>query len=41
MVVIAIPNPSYPPDADALDQADVVIRSLNELTPGLVASVST
>ena len=41
MRVIAIPNPSYPPDADALAQADVVIRSLNELTPALVASVST
>lgn len=38
MRVIAIPNPSYPPDADALAQADVVIRSLDELTPELVAS---
>ena len=36
--VIAIPNASYPPDADALSQADVVIRSLDELTPELVAS---
>jgi len=36
--VVAIPNPSYPPDADALAQADVVIRSLDELTPELVAS---
>jgi HAD superfamily hydrolase (TIGR01509 family) len=41
MRVVAIPNPSYPPDADALAQADVVIRSLNELTPELVASVYT
>jgi HAD superfamily hydrolase (TIGR01509 family) len=40
MVVVAIPNPAYPPDADALAQADVVIRSLEELTPELLASES-
>jgi HAD superfamily hydrolase (TIGR01509 family) len=40
MHVIAIPNASYPPDAEALAQADVVIRSLDELTPELVASGS-
>jgi len=40
MRVVAIPNPSYPPDADALAQADVVIQSLAELTPVLVASGS-
>jgi HAD superfamily hydrolase (TIGR01509 family) len=34
--VIAFPNPSYPPDEASLAQADVVIRSLDELTPGLV-----
>jgi beta-phosphoglucomutase-like phosphatase (HAD superfamily) len=38
MRVVAIPNPSYPPDEDALGQADVVIRSLDELTPELIAS---
>lgn len=38
MRVVAIPNPGYPPDADALAQADVVIRSLGELTPELVAA---
>ncbi|MGZ8717397.1 MAG: HAD family hydrolase [Gaiellaceae bacterium] len=38
MRVVAIPNPSYPPDTDALAQADVVIRSLDELTPELIAS---
>jgi HAD superfamily hydrolase (TIGR01509 family) len=32
MRVVAIPNRSYPPDEDALEQADVVIRSLDELT---------
>jgi len=36
MRVIAFPNPSYPPDEDALAQADVIIRSLDELTPQLV-----
>jgi HAD superfamily hydrolase (TIGR01509 family) len=40
MRVVAIPNPSYPPDAEALAQADVVIRSLDELTPELIASGS-
>jgi HAD superfamily hydrolase (TIGR01509 family) len=40
MRVVAIPNPSYPPDPEALAQADVVIRSLNELTPELIASGS-
>jgi HAD superfamily hydrolase (TIGR01509 family) len=38
MRVIALPNPSYPPDEEALAQADVVIRSLDELTPELVDS---
>jgi HAD superfamily hydrolase (TIGR01509 family) len=40
MLVVAIPNPTYPPDAEALAQADVVIRSLDELTPELLASES-
>jgi len=40
MWVVAIPNPSYPPDGEALAQADVVIGSLGELTPELVASGS-
>jgi HAD superfamily hydrolase (TIGR01509 family) len=38
MHVIAFPNPSYPPDEEALAQADVIIRSLEELTPELVDS---
>jgi hypothetical protein len=38
MRVIAYPNRTYPPDEDALEQADVVIRSLDELTPELVES---
>jgi HAD superfamily hydrolase (TIGR01509 family) len=40
MLVIAIPNPSFPPDEKALAHADVVIRSLDELTPELIASGS-
>jgi HAD superfamily hydrolase (TIGR01509 family) len=36
MRVIAIPNPAYPPDEDSLTQADVTIRSLDELTPELI-----
>jgi HAD superfamily hydrolase (TIGR01509 family) len=36
MRVIAIPNPSYPPDAESLALADVTIRSLDELTPELI-----
>jgi HAD superfamily hydrolase (TIGR01509 family) len=37
MRVIAIPNPSYPPDAEALALADVVLGTLEELTPEAVA----
>jgi HAD superfamily hydrolase (TIGR01509 family) len=33
MRVLAIPNPTYPPDEESLAQADVVLRSLAELTP--------
>jgi HAD superfamily hydrolase (TIGR01509 family) len=40
MFVIAFPNPTYPPDEESLAQADVVIRSLDELTPELIASGS-
>jgi HAD superfamily hydrolase (TIGR01509 family) len=36
MRVVAIPNPSYPPDAAALAEADVVLRSVAELTPAVV-----
>jgi HAD superfamily hydrolase (TIGR01509 family) len=32
MRVVAIPNAAYPPDAEALEQADAVVRSLDELT---------
>jgi HAD superfamily hydrolase (TIGR01509 family) len=40
MFVIAIPNRSYPPDTEALAHADLVIQSIDELTPELIASGS-
>jgi HAD superfamily hydrolase (TIGR01509 family) len=36
MHVIAIPNPHYPPDAEALAHADVVLRSIAELAPDVI-----
>jgi HAD superfamily hydrolase (TIGR01509 family) len=36
MRVVAIPNPTYPPDPDAVAQADVVLPSLAELVPEAV-----
>ena len=36
MRVLAIPNPTYPPDDDALANADVVLSSLADLTPEAV-----
>lgn len=38
MRVLAIPNSSYPPDDEALAQADVVLGSLSELTAEYVGS---
>jgi HAD superfamily hydrolase (TIGR01509 family) len=38
MRVLAIPNPQYPPEDDALALADEVLRSIVELTPERVAS---
>jgi HAD superfamily hydrolase (TIGR01509 family) len=40
MRVIAIPNRRYPPPDDALALADVVLRSLDELTPDVVPGAS-
>jgi HAD superfamily hydrolase (TIGR01509 family) len=39
MRVIAIPNPSYPPDPEALAAADAVIDSIEELTVEAVEAV--
>jgi HAD superfamily hydrolase (TIGR01509 family) len=38
MRVIAIPNPHFPPDAEALGHADVVLRSVSDLTPEVIDS---
>ena len=38
MRVVAIPNPTYPPDDEALAEADVVLASLAELLPDRVAA---
>lgn len=38
MRAIAIPNPHYPPKEEALRAADVVLRSIAELTPEVVSS---
>jgi HAD superfamily hydrolase (TIGR01509 family) len=37
MRVVAVPNPHFPPDDDALAQADEVVRTVAELTPELIA----
>jgi HAD superfamily hydrolase (TIGR01509 family) len=39
MRVIAIPNPSYPPDDESLAQADVTLGSLADLTREKISSV--
>ena len=39
MRVVAIPNRRYPPPDDALQLADVVVDSLADLTPAVVANV--
>jgi HAD superfamily hydrolase (TIGR01509 family) len=36
MRVVAIPNPAYPPDPQALEAADVTLASIQELTPEIV-----
>jgi hypothetical protein len=36
MRVVAIPNAHFPPGAEALAGADVVLASLEELTPEVV-----
>lgn len=38
MRVLALPNPHYPPAADALGEADELLESLDELTPERVRS---
>jgi beta-phosphoglucomutase-like phosphatase (HAD superfamily) len=37
--VIAVPRPEYPPAADALGQASVVLDSLTELTADTITAL--
>ncbi len=39
MAVIALPNPHFPPDPDALALADRTLGSLEELTPEVIAGL--
>ncbi len=39
LAVIAVPRPEYPPAAEALDQARLVLDSLTELTPAAIAAL--
>ena len=41
LAVIAVPRPEYPPAADALDQARLVLDSLTELTSDTIAALKT
>lgn len=41
MLVIAIPNPVFPPRPEALAAADLVLGSLSELTPELVSRLAS
>jgi HAD superfamily hydrolase (TIGR01509 family) len=40
MLVVAVPNPEFPPDPDAVELADVVIESLDELTPASILAAA-
>jgi beta-phosphoglucomutase-like phosphatase (HAD superfamily) len=39
MIVIAVPNPHYPPGDDTLALAAVIVPTVADVTPALVASV--
>jgi HAD superfamily hydrolase (TIGR01509 family) len=41
MRMIAIPNCAFPPGKEALESADVVLRSIEELSPEVVAALGT
>ncbi|MEV1289576.1 HAD family phosphatase [Micromonospora sp. NPDC049679] len=41
LAVIALPHPTYPPAPDALASADLVITTLDELTPEAVAGLAS
>jgi HAD superfamily hydrolase (TIGR01509 family) len=39
LAVVAVPNPYYPPSEDALALADVVLRSVGDLTGDIILSI--
>jgi HAD superfamily hydrolase (TIGR01509 family) len=39
MSVVAVPNPHFPPDDEALREADLVLHSIEQLTPALIAAL--
>jgi beta-phosphoglucomutase-like phosphatase (HAD superfamily) len=39
LAVVAIPNPEFPPTEEALATADLVLVSIEELTPEVVAEL--
>jgi haloacid dehalogenase superfamily, subfamily IA, variant 3 with third motif having DD or ED/haloacid dehalogenase superfamily, subfamily IA, variant 1 with third motif having Dx(3-4)D or Dx(3-4)E len=41
MLVLAVPNPHFPPDDEALAQADVVLGSIAELQPESIAALES
>ena len=41
MLVVAIPNPHFPPGDEALGEANVVLGSLEELAPNVFESASS
>jgi HAD superfamily hydrolase (TIGR01509 family) len=41
MAVIAIPNPHYPPEADALALAAVRLLTIEDLTPAVIESIAS
>jgi HAD superfamily hydrolase (TIGR01509 family) len=41
MTVIAVPNPHYPPDPDALSPAAATVEVVGEVTPSLVEQVAS
>jgi hypothetical protein len=40
MLVVAIPNHAFPPSADAVALAAVVLESLDELTPEMLEALT-
>ena len=41
LIVVAVPNPTYPPASDAQALPDAVVNNLTELTPEFVANLAS